>query len=517
MAKKFRSKTISIGLSALMATTVAIGSISATPITSENGLSVRSQSLSEQQAFARQQLIATVKLYDEHMRVPETGQYLDRIDTHELDQTAVRSSIASTGVGLISLAVGDQMGVVDDAANKAILTLSSLLRKDPGSNFDTPRSRSGWFKHFIDAYTGEGLGGSKHVFSTIDTAILGVGASMVASYFKTVDTPEARKAVELAEELVNTVNWSQAVRFGDRPGVHQIFHGPEEGIENRWWSVLFDEYVILPCLGRAQEAASGQYGRASRFWDDHVGTGGNLPQASFGDLSVLAVGGKRVPSHFTHQFAFYFCGDLAADPTYQSELNELLKADREWFTATGGDQHPDRWWGLGAGSEIKFDKQTGEVKYSAYGVARIGKNPNGTFSPAIQAGFLPVERVAAPTSEAGVTQISTRSSGGVDRAPQETSSIIGDLMTLYENNECRYHFAGLDFLWRCSTRDPSLRVRHIEGVDLSTYLLGLAWFDPSVGPQFFDDHAVKARPSWPEAREYRASVSPRTGVIVRER
>lgn len=457
--------------------------------------------LTAHQQFARDQLIVTVRLYNDFLRVEETGQYLDKIDMHTLQQASVSSSTASTGVGLISLTIGDRLRVVDNAAEKAITTLESLLNRDPGLGFVTPRSKSGWFKHFINARTGAARNASKNVFSTIDTAILGVGASMVARYFEAKPASDlaAQMAAKRAYELIDSVDWGQAVRFGEIPGVHQVFRGFDEQHENRWWSVPFDEYVILPCLGRAVEARRGVKGPASKFWDAYLSDPARLPQTEVGDLSILAVNGRRVPSHFTHQFAHYFCGDFGFHPSYRAELRELRQADQKWFMTVDDAMLPDHWWGLGAGSEIKFDVITGKIKYSGYGVARIGKNPNLTFSPAIMAGFLGVEEKVSRHDETfGTfkTQYPDKkllSDVNLPRVPVH-SPIINDLIMLHNNNECRYDFAGLDFLWRCSAFDPSLRVRHIEGVDLSTYLLGLAWFDPAVGVPFFHQYSVRARP-----------------------
>ena len=86
------------------------------------------------------------------------------------------------------------------------------------------------------------------------------------------------------------------------------------------------------------------------------------------------------------------------------------------------------------------------------------------------------------------------------------SEIIEDLMTLHNRDECRYQYKGLDFLWRCTAHDPSLKVRAVEGVDFSTYMLGLAWFDPAIGEEFFDNYSAKVRPRFPEARERRVSL-----------
>jgi len=493
--------------SALLVSASMVG-LSGTALSSGSQTQVSSEieTLTTHQQFAREQLIATIRLYDEHMRHPATGQYLDKVQLTSAKQTSRRSSIASTGAGLMSLVLGDQLGVIDDAAEKAAFTLANLLNKDPEAIFNTPRSKSGWFKHFIDVNTGEGLGGSKQVFSTIDTAILGVGAFKVARYFeKTAATdPAAREAAALANEILNTTDWGQSARFGDAPGLHQIFRGPEEKIEERFWSLPFDEYVVLPCLGRAVEAGQGRVGPATKFWDTYLSDVASLPQADFEGHSVLAVRGKRFTSHFTHQFAFYFCGELSGDQNYHAELHDVMQADKAWFKQAGNNQYPDHWWGLGAGSEIKFDDE-GNIRYSGYGVQKIGKNPNQTFSPAIMAGFLPVERAKVqPYREASL-------SGDIQQDWKNQpllghSGIIEDLMTLHNRDECRYQYEGLDFLWRCTANDPSLRVHAVEGVDFSTYMLGLAWFDPAIGEEFFQDNSAKVRPMFPQGRELRASL-----------
>ena len=115
---------------------------------------VETETLTTHQQFAREQLTATIRLYDEHMRVAETGQYFDKVVLDSQEQQSTRSSIAATGAGLMSLVLGAELGVIDDAAEKAAFTLANLLNKDPEAMFSTPRSKSGWYKHFIDAYTG---------------------------------------------------------------------------------------------------------------------------------------------------------------------------------------------------------------------------------------------------------------------------------------------------------------------------------------------------------------------------
>ena len=494
------SRAMLLSASMAMVPVAALGSgASLNPVVKETGLTTHQQ-------FAREQLTATIRLYDEHMRVPETGQYFDKVLLDENERQSTRSSIAATGAGLMSLVLGAELGVIDDAAEKAAFTLSNLLNKDPEATFSTPRSKSGWYKHFIDAYTGEGLGGSKQVFSTIDTAILGVGAFKVAKYFEqtAATDPAAKEAASLARELLNTTDWGQSARFEPAPGLHQIFRGPQEQTEDRWWSLPFDEYVVLPCLGRAVEAGQGRVGPATKFWDTYLSDVASLPQAEFAGHSVLAVRGKRFTSHFTHQFAFYFCGELSGDEKYRAELHDVMQADKAWFMQNGGDNHQDHWWGLGAGSEIKFDAH-GNIRYSGYGVQKIGKNPHQTFSPAIMAGFIPAERAKVQALKKASYSDDVKQGWSGQTIPGH-SEIIDDLMTLHNRDECRYQYKGLDFLWRCTAHDPSLKVRAVEGVDFSTYMLGLAWFDPAIGEEFFDNYAAKVRPMFPEARERRVSL-----------
>ena len=61
------------------------------------------KALTTHQQFAREQLTATIRLYDEYMRVAETGQYLDKVQLDENKKQSTRSSIAATGAGLMSL------------------------------------------------------------------------------------------------------------------------------------------------------------------------------------------------------------------------------------------------------------------------------------------------------------------------------------------------------------------------------------------------------------------------------
>ncbi|KAB7614408.1 hypothetical protein F9L33_07115 [Amylibacter sp. SFDW26] len=423
--------------------------------------SVRADTLDN---FVTSRLRDAVFVYDQALRNVETGQYLDsiRLDDRAGSRT---SSIAATGMGLISLAIGDALGIIPDAETKAEVTLTHLLGVDQNTGFHVERSASGWYRHWFNINTGTAPKGNKDKFSTIDTAILGAGAEILASYFRDKaaksNTPIPR-AAQLAQELVMSINWTTAIRDPKRGSIHLVFFGTDERPTKKTATIPFDEYALLPCMAAGYEAANGREGVATKAWRKHFDMVDDLPMSDYDDLTLLGKPTGNVPSHFTHQFAFYLCGAYARDPAFLEELRELREADRRWFVKDGAQPGL---WGLGAGSEVVFD-ENGEVLKYRYGVSRLGKNPNGTASPAIMAGFLPV-----------------------DFADGKLET-LNELKALWDNGSCRYQHQGLGFLWRCSPKDTSLRVRRLEAIDFSTWMLGLATAHPEIGLAFFQRHAL---------------------------
>lgn len=414
-------------------------------------------------AFAAERLRDAVLIYDRAFRDAETGQYLDAIRLD--DEAGSRlSSTAATGMGLISLAIGDAAGILPDAEAKAEVTLANLLGDGAAPGFQAERSRNGWYRHWFDARTGAVPAWNKDKFSTIDTAILGAGAAILGSYLRTKAEREGDpipRAARLAEQLVLSIDWTTAIRNPERGSIHLVFFGSEERPTERVATIPFDEYALLPCMAAGYEAAKGREGAATKVWRARFDMAEELPMLQHGDLTLLGKPTGHVPSHFTHQFAFYLCGTYSRDPEFLSELRELRDADRRWFAEAGGQPGL---WGLGAGSEIFFDEEEMALA-QRYGVARLGKNPHATASPAIMAGFLPVDLADG------------------------SAQTVAELKTLWDRDACRYAHHGLGFLWRCPATDPSLRVGRLEAIDFSTWMLGLATMHPQVGLKFFQRHA----------------------------
>ncbi len=412
----------------------------------------------ELRAFGDDRLRDAILIYDQHFRVAETGQYLDALTIDDPRQQGL-SSIAATGMGLISLALGDALGIVPDAEAKMEKTIAHLLGEAGNPGFKTERSKSGWFRHWFDPLTGEPPESNREKFSTIDSAILGSGAAIAARWFREKAGGEPTKAVLLAEQLAGSVDWTSAIRNPEKGTIHLVFYGKDERPTEKVATIPFDEYALLPCMAARYERDIGYVTDASDAWFERFRNTADLPMISYEGFTLLGKAPTQsIPSHFTHQFAMYLCSSYAGNEDYLAEMRELMRADKEWFAT---HEAPPYLWGLGAGSEIVDDPETGERQ--RYGVSRLMKNEPVTASPAIMAGFLAVHE------------------------SEGQQAILHDLYTLWEREECRYEHQGLGFLWRCPATDPKKRVTRLEGIDFSTWMLGPAASNPKIGLRFFRD------------------------------
>ncbi|MEL6751888.1 MAG: hypothetical protein AAFO70_07385 [Pseudomonadota bacterium] len=412
-------------------------------------------------AFVDERLTDAIRLMDAHFRIPETGQYRDAIRIGGAPEKQPRvSSIAATGIGLMSLAMGDALGVVADAEAKAIKTLRNLLNRDATNDFSIYRSANGWYPHFIDGFTGERTNGSQEKVSTIDTALLAAGTAIAARYFsaKSYTSGQGESRVfMLGGRVVGGVRWRSAIRSVDRGLIHLVFKGDGEEPLMNIFANPFDEYAMLPCITMRGEQLAGREGKAHDLFMKHYDDISALP---FNDFEGIPVLGKRNGSfiaHFTHQFAYYFCNAFSGQNDYRQALRDLARADRAHFVKKGFDP---TLWGIGAGAEVKF-KDDGTVQRTGYGVVELDDNEHDTASPAIMAGFAPLWR------------------------PGREGDPVVDLKTLWEAGTCRYAHQNLGFLWRCSAREPQHKVRRVEAIDFSTYIMGLAGRHPKLGIAFF--------------------------------
>lgn len=443
---------------ALLATLLLVVLIApAAAQTSNAQTTPRAPSAEEKNRFVRERLVDAILLMDRHFRVPETGQYLDAITVGSRGQGG-DASTAATGIGLVSLALGDALGVIPDAEAKAEHTLRNLLSLDRRSGFRLHRSRSGWYPHYMHAVTGKASKSSAGKVSTIDTALLAAGAAIAARYFNAKSYTSGRGEAEvfrLAGRVVGGVRWRSAIKDVERGLVHLVFFGEEEAEWPGIYANPFDEYAIIPCIAMRGEQMGGVRGPAHETFERHYARDRPLPTRLYKGVPVVAKPSGAFVPHFTHLFAFYYCNAFNTQPRFRRQLRDLALADRRHFA----DEQTPHLWGLGAGTEVTFAPD-GTVG-ARYAANALSDNPHRTASPAIMAGFAPLFAAEAPDDP------------------------LNDLMRLWRERTCRYEHAGLGFLWRCSARDPRLKVRTVQAVDFSTWILGLAGRDPAFGLPFF--------------------------------
>jgi hypothetical protein len=158
------------------------------------------------------------------------------------------ASIAGVGLALSTYVVGVERGFVDRARalERTLATLRFFWKSREGGDPDATGYR-GFYYHFLDVRTGRRAW--KCELSTIDTAILLVGALSAAQYFdrKAAGEQEVR---DLAERLYLRADWQWA-----QNGNAKVSHGwtPEhEFLPDRWEG--YCEGLFLYVLGLGSQS-----------------------------------------------------------------------------------------------------------------------------------------------------------------------------------------------------------------------------------------------------------------------
>lgn len=304
-------------------------------------------------------------------RHPRTGLYADGYNLEGINPEA-RCSIAATGVGLVGLAVADQAGWDPQARAKAKVTFQALLGGIPGCK-PARDQMSGFFAHFLHMDTGENWNSSE--FSTIDTALLVVGALFAGKHF----APKDREIAKLAMRLLNSIDWSVVVVPDGQGDINMVVK------EGRGSKPLppFTEYALVAYLAKIAEPDNEDL---QKLWTEYWAPEAlfRLPQTDFRGLAVLTdrVAAQRGAflSSFVHQFPFYLVPEYATSSIYQEYFRNACLADRLKWKELG--DVPSYVWGYGAGSD--------EGLFGGYHVNRINDAEKSVASAYIVAGFLPV-------------------------------------------------------------------------------------------------------------------------------
>jgi hypothetical protein len=151
------------------------------------------------------------------------------------------SSIAAVGFGLTAYGIGAERGYVtrDEAAQRTLATLQSLLAMKQGPEPRGVSGYKGFYYHFLDMKTSERF--ETVELSTVDTSLLVAGALFSQSYFDRDN--ETEKAIRsAAEELYARVDWPwEQVRA---PAISMGWT-PEQGFHTYDWRGYNEAMIVV--------------------------------------------------------------------------------------------------------------------------------------------------------------------------------------------------------------------------------------------------------------------------------
>ena len=176
------------------------------------------------------------------------------------------SSIAAVGFGLTAYGIGVERGYVtrEQAAERTLATLKSLLSMKQGPEPTGISGYKGFFYHFLDMKTAERF---KTVeLSTVDTALMIAGALFAQSYFDRDNATEGGIR-DAAEQLYARVEWPwEQVR----PNAISMGWTPEQGFHAWDWRGYNEAMiVVILALGSpthpVDAAAWAEYHKSDRW------------------------------------------------------------------------------------------------------------------------------------------------------------------------------------------------------------------------------------------------------------
>lgn len=365
----------------------------------------------------------------------EAGVYRDSILLEPGDNYHP-SSVASTGIGLMSLTIADKKKWDEEALAKVKQTVATMT--DQRTGFHADRTTNGFYRHFINMETGAQEWGSE--YSTVDTAIFLVGALFAENYF---NDPALSEAVA---KLYHSIDFDAAIADVETGGIYLTMNEDGTGGANSI-TLPYNEYIIVAWLAYNQNRDKPE-SKAVKLWQKYYATPDNLLTKSFHDISLLTDHPGHYLSSFTLLFPYYMVNMFSKSAEYQGYLENAYKADKRWSELTEKTKAYE--WGNGAGASPEG---------YGYHADAINDNQSLTISPHIISGFLPINPSGSQ-----------------------------DLLALYRNKKGLYHLQSdpsKEILWRYSVEDLIWRANSIQGIDYSTFLFGLATLDEEIGLPFF--------------------------------
>lgn len=224
------------------------------------------------------------------------------------DRTAAwaPASIASTGFGLPSFAIGAERGWItrDEAARITVNTLDFLVNSVQSAD-TAVTGYKGFYYHFLRMSTGTREW--KCELSTVDTGLLLMGIIFARNYYN-LDSDIERRIRSQADLILSRIEWDFMMMPDTGKFARQISMGwyPEKGLHHMGWSG-YNEALFLYILaaGSGMEDAEKSYDSwlSSYKW-----------QTPYDGLSHVAF-----PPLFGHQFSHVFIDFRGIADSYMKE------------------------------------------------------------------------------------------------------------------------------------------------------------------------------------------------------
>jgi len=309
-------------------------------------------------------------------------------------------SIAAIGFGLSAYVIAAERGWISraKARDRTLLTLRFLHALPQGEGAEGFAGHRGFFYHFLDMESG--LRHGRVELSTVDTALLHMGALHAAAWFDR-DDPSESELRRIATELVDMAQWDWFQQNG--PAIPMGWH-PETGFIDRNWDGYNEgKLVYILALGSGGHPARDDSWQAwtapyAKFWR---GEGANrwLAFAPLwpGQYSEIWIDFRGIQDEPMREAGIDY---------FENGRREAL-ANHRWCIANpmGWDGYASDMWGLGAcdgpGSHrVMRDGREVEIRgYSARGPANEPDGfDDGTLAPFAAIGampFLPGPAIAA--------------------------------------------------------------------------------------------------------------------------
>lgn len=184
------------------------------------------------------------------------------IDSSRRDDMA---SIAANGFGLSAYVIGVKRGYItfEQGYERVLHTLKTI--------YENVDKEHGFYIHFVHMNTAENYGKNhkyKSEYSTIDTAILLMGAISAAEFFK-------KDIKILVDQMLNEADWHWLID-PNKPVFRMAYHGEDDRFQDGWSKSYWNHYaeqLMMYFLYAGQESTSEENARKLYFgFDRHLGS-----------------------------------------------------------------------------------------------------------------------------------------------------------------------------------------------------------------------------------------------------